>query len=275
MAKRISILGAGWVGLPLAKYLQQQGHTIKVSTTQAEKAHELRQQGQTVYQLGLTPQAEGTAWDEFMQSDVLVMCIPPRLRQEGPEFHPAQVQAVLEKVPANMHVLYTGSTGVFEDHAGEQVTEHTKPRRVGPRSRALGQAETLWQAALGDRFTLLRLGGLMGYDRIPGRMSQNKPVRNPADRVNFVHRDDAVGVLAQIIAREAWGHTLHAVAPVAATRKEVYEAAAVQGGWDVPQFASETDTEGHVVLSEFTAEFLDYTYHQPDPRAFSYTFQSK
>jgi len=33
MNKRISILGTGWLGLPLAKALTEEGHILKGSTT--------------------------------------------------------------------------------------------------------------------------------------------------------------------------------------------------------------------------------------------------
>ena len=52
---RISILGCGWLGLPLGKYLLQKGHLIKGSTTDKDKMETLKASGIQPFLLVLGP----------------------------------------------------------------------------------------------------------------------------------------------------------------------------------------------------------------------------
>ena len=268
---QVGILGLGWIGLPLAKQLQKNGIKVVGSTTSSEKAAQLQQQGIDAQVVKLLANAKPEGLVPLLASDVLVVCIPPKIASEGPDFHPAQVAQLCAVLPEHIRVVYTGSTGVFANHPGETVDEDTQPKLLTDRALALGKAENTLHQHLGDRLTILRFGGLMGADRIPGRMAQTKPVRNPEDRVNFVHRDDAIGMLMAVLKQEAWGHTLHAIAPVPATRCEVYQAAAEQGGWPSPSFSAHQTEPGHVVLGEKSTSLLKYDFLHPDPRYFSYT----
>ena len=49
--------------------------------------------------------------------------------------------------------------------------------------------------------TIVRLGGLIGYSRNPGRFFNNKKlVSNPDSKVNLIHRDDCINIIEQIVA---------------------------------------------------------------------------
>lgn len=52
-----SIIGCGWLGLPLAERLVAEGYTVKGSTTSVDKLSLLRQKGIDAYllQLNLVP----------------------------------------------------------------------------------------------------------------------------------------------------------------------------------------------------------------------------
>ncbi|HAA10850.1 MAG TPA: hypothetical protein DCE41_03785 [Cytophagales bacterium] len=272
MQPSVSILGAGWIGLPLAHTLKQRGHVVRVTTTSEEKAHRLQAEGLEVFRLALTPTLTGEGWEEFLDSDLLIVSIPPKVAKMGADYHPEQMRQLVKHLPEQVKVLYTGSTGVFADHSGETVNEDTLPRLLQPRAQALGHAEGVLREHLNSRLTILRFGGLMGYDRIPGKMVRTKPLRQPQDRVNFVHRDDAIELIIRTIGGKHWGEVLHAVAPVAATRQAVYAAVAIQGGWALPNFEESTAATGHVVLGEKTQRQLQFTYKYPDPSRFSYDF---
>ncbi|WP_321539617.1 NAD(P)-binding domain-containing protein [Flavobacterium piscinae] len=47
--KQISILGCGWLGMPLAKHLLQKGYSIKGSTTTETKLELLQNEGITPF----------------------------------------------------------------------------------------------------------------------------------------------------------------------------------------------------------------------------------
>jgi predicted dinucleotide-binding enzyme len=83
--QKISILGCGWLGFPLAQSLEKQGHKVKGSTTRPEKLSELRQAGIEPLWLQLTPEPKGIGWDYLLDCDVLIVNIPPRLERAGRE----------------------------------------------------------------------------------------------------------------------------------------------------------------------------------------------
>jgi NAD dependent epimerase/dehydratase family enzyme len=64
------------------------------------------------------------------------------------------------------------------------------------------QVENLLKNALGENVTILRCGGLMGAERIPAKYFAGKTINTGAIPVNYVHQEDAVGVVTQFLKRE-------------------------------------------------------------------------
>ena len=51
--------------------------------------------------------------------------------------------------------------------------------------------------------TVIRFGGLIGYDRMPGKfLTGKKDLPNGDAPVNLIHRDDCVQIIYQIIKNE-------------------------------------------------------------------------
>ena len=99
----ISILGCGWLGLPLARQLVQQGHQIKGSTTSQQKMKVMKNIGIIPYLIKLTE--EEPQWVDFLQTDVLVIAIP--LKEIKPFEH------LIKNLPSKVKVIYTSSTAVY------------------------------------------------------------------------------------------------------------------------------------------------------------------
>jgi 3-hydroxyisobutyrate dehydrogenase-like beta-hydroxyacid dehydrogenase len=55
---KISILGCGWLGFPLGKYLVEKGHFVKGSTTSESKIALLSKVGIEPFLLKFSPQIE-------------------------------------------------------------------------------------------------------------------------------------------------------------------------------------------------------------------------
>src|SRR5690606_20752950 len=84
---RISIVGLGWLGEPLAKYLLLRGYEVQGSTTTSEKANLLKEKGITAYPFFLNPGPEGEGWESLFFSDILIINIPPRSGGRTEDFH--------------------------------------------------------------------------------------------------------------------------------------------------------------------------------------------
>ncbi len=83
MGIKISILGCGWLGLPLAKSLLSKDYEVKGSTTSESKLEVLKNAGISPFQIQLEEhQIIGNIEDFLKETDVLVIDIPPELRRE-------------------------------------------------------------------------------------------------------------------------------------------------------------------------------------------------
>ena len=74
----IAIAGLGWLGLPLATYLNMAGYTIKGSVTSLEKAKKLQDSGVDAYAVQLNETGVSGAPQALLKhADYLIIAIPP------------------------------------------------------------------------------------------------------------------------------------------------------------------------------------------------------
>ena len=118
MNKAVSILGLGWLGLPLAEAFLSKGYTIKGSTTSEAKLAAIQSKGITAFSITLTEAAvKGEVKNFLNDSEVLIIDIPPGLRRDPSSDFVRKIQRLLPSIEASTlpHVLFISSTTVFED----------------------------------------------------------------------------------------------------------------------------------------------------------------
>lgn len=266
----ISIIGLGWLGLPLAEHLRAQGHTVRGSTTTPDKLTALRQQGFEAHLLRLSPQPDGDL-PPLLDADTLVVNVPPKAGQFGDQHHPEQMRLLAGYVAASRlhHVLYVSSTSVYPELSRELVEADvvTAEQSAAP---ALVQAEQHWLAlATPERtITIVRCAGLMGGGRVPGKYVAGRTVDSGTLPVNYIHQVDAVGTLAALIVQPLAG-TFNAVAPQHPTREAVYRQSCADFGYALPTFV---EPAGPLPFKRINGDKLvqatGYQYVYPDPLAF-------
>lgn len=259
----VSVLGCGWLGLPLATELASRGYRVRGSVTQADKLKALAAAGIKGYRLELIPELTGDTGG-FFDADVLFITLPPKRREpDVGARYPAQVAAVLAATSESTRLVFTGSTSVYPD-LGRAVTEADAGGDVSASGRAILAAEKL----LGARnATILRLAGLYGYDRQPGRRLAGREVAGGDTPVNLVHRDDVLSALLSVIERGVRDATLNVCAPEHPTREAVYTRQAERSGLAPPHFI-EPHLRGYkLVSSEELQTALGFAFRYPDPLA--------
>jgi len=265
---KVSVLGCGWLGLPLAEFLLEKDFYVKGSTTSAEKLLVLEEKGIEPFLLDFQPEVPEPYRQElreFLQSDILVINIPPRLATQGNDFHIRQITHLLHQLPQTTpNVIYVSSTSVYPD-ANQTATEVSAVIA----GNALVEAEKIVQNAVPES-TILRCGGLMGYNRIPGKYVAGKTINTGQVPVNFVHRDDVIRIIYEIIRQEKWGQTYNVVAPQHPIRREVYAQNVRDFGFEPPVYDDSPIPAHKVINGDKLMRELHYTFLFPDPVTFSF-----
>ncbi len=263
---QISILGCGWLGLPLAKSLLQNGFSIKGSTTSLEKISLLESDGITPYLVRLEEQQISASVADFLaDSQILIINIPPKLRGGSTENFVAKIITLLPFIENSTveKVLFVSSTSVYgEDN--EFVSEVTVLNPDTEGGRQLAIVENILQKNSRFQTTILRFGGLISDDRNPVRfLSGRVNIENPDAPINLIHQDDCIGIIEKIIGRNSWDETYNAVAPFHPTRQEYYTQKATELNLALPKFAALNTIVGKTILNNKVIEVLGYSFIKP------------
>ncbi|HCX75328.1 MAG TPA: epimerase, partial [Algoriphagus sp.] len=207
---KISIIGLGWLGLPLAKNLQEKGYEVIGSTTTGEKVKKLEAEGITSVQFSLEPYPKGLGFQKLFEAEILVITIPPRSRTQSGERYLEELK-FLKSMLQNTSVkklVFVSSTGIYpEKNQAEKYTEEFEMDLSITGNKTLWKAEQLMNQDKSYELTIVRFGGLMGEERVPGKYFAGKENVEGHSRVNYIHQDDAVGIITWIIEKNLWNET--------------------------------------------------------------------
>ena len=276
MNKKISILGCGWLGLPLAKSLLSKGHEIKGSTTSESKLDVLKNAGISPFQIQLeSHQIIGTIEDFLKETNVLVIDIPPGLRREfSTSLEMTFVNKVKTLIPfieksGIQKVVFVSSTSVYGDGFQiVEITEETQPNPDTESGKQLVIAETILQSNSYFKTTVIRFGGLLGDDRHPIKFLAGRTnVENPDAPVNMIQREDCIGIIEEILKQVQhdnweWNQTFNAVAPQHPTRKAYYHKKAEIFNLPLPTFAENSESKGKMISSKKVETILGYSFQK-------------
>ncbi|MGB0863249.1 MAG: NAD-dependent epimerase/dehydratase family protein [Saprospiraceae bacterium] len=265
---RVSILGTGWLGLPLGKHLKDLGYEVKGSTTSPKKILELVNFGVQPYLIQIDDRVVGERGEDFFDTDVLVVTIPP---SRDLERYKVTIQTITRQIKESgiKKVLYTSSTGVY-GHTVGLVDETTPVKPKGVSSEGIIMAERALMA-LNIDLTIVRLAGLAGGKRNPGRflagrinaLGGNAPV-------NFVHQTDCIEIMTQIIAENHWNEIFNICSDIHPPKHLFYTFKAQEGNFDVPTFAPDDKkaSDYKIISNAKVKAALNYEFKYPDPMAF-------
>jgi nucleoside-diphosphate-sugar epimerase len=265
---QISILGCGWLGLPLAIHLIRKGYEVKGATTRPEKMDVLREKEIEPFLIRFDPDINPDFSPSFFDSEVLVVNIPPgRSRADVAAYHIFQIRSLITAMqPSAVNkVLFVSSTSVYPD-LNRTVREEDAGSAVRESGEALLQAEKIWHEDPRFTTTIVRFGGLFGDDRNPGRFLSGKTLNNNGEApVNLIHLDDCVSILSEIIVQERWGTIYNACADAHPSKKEFYTTAAQKLGIAPPVFTGKEKGSYKVINSDKLKKELGYRFKYPDP----------
>jgi nucleoside-diphosphate-sugar epimerase len=264
-AGTVSILGCGWLGLPLGKHLRNRRFSVKGSVTTPEKFGLLRTSGVVPYRIVLNDTDIEVDDPAFFETDVLIISIPPR-RIDGIErIFPAQIAQLIPVIlkAGIQKVIFISSTSVYPENL-QTANENDTLAPDKASGKALIIAENLLKNLIDFQTTIIRFGGLIGADRNPARflLKSDRPVANVP--VNLIHQDDCIGIILAILEQDLWGETLNACCPEHPLKKDFYGKAAQISGLPEPR-VSDNQEAYKVIDSSKMQRLLKYNFKYQSP----------
>lgn len=264
---KISILGCGWLGFPLAKAFIENGFSVKGSTTSVNKISLFENAGIRPFLIEITAEEiQGNIVGFLENSKILIIDIPPKLKGlEKGNF----VQKIKKLIPfieksSIEKVIFVSATSVYADD-NSVVNEETTPQPDTESGKQLLQTEQLLLNNAYFKTTVLRFGGLIGENRHPVHfLAGKKNIENPDAPINLIHQLDCIDIIMKLIGNpepdEVWNQTFNGVSPFHPTREDYYTQKAVEFHLAPPEFNHSKPSMGKTILSEKLKIVLNYDF---------------
>jgi nucleoside-diphosphate-sugar epimerase len=263
--KQISIIGCGWLGLPLAKELIKKGFKVKGTTTSKDKLTFLLDEHIEAFYLEIASEnIIGNIQDILSKSEVLVLNIPPGLRKNPKENYVAKIKTLIPYIEASQieKVLLISSTSVYADEESfPEITEKTKPNPNTESGKQLLKAEELLQNNQHFKTTIVRFAGLFGNDRHPAKQLSGKThLKNAEAPVNLIHLTDCIQIIVKIIEQDIFGETFNASTKPHPSKQNYYTSVCKSLNLPIPTYDLNQKSKGKIILSNKLERLLNYQF---------------
>ena len=265
MINSVGIIGCGWLGYALAKKLLNDKYRFTVTTQNEEKKQKLLKDGIDAEILSLPVNETEVMLLSVFNHKILIISITPQIRQ-GRNDYPEKVTQIIKMAELGKveKVILLSSTAVYNGLTGlvdEQSTLDMSANKVDIITAAEKAARDFSGTTV-----ILRLAGLVGPERHPGRFLEGKKVlAEPNAFINLIHQDDAVGVLIELIDEESLHGTYNAVSATKTSKKDYYYAAASALSLPLPEFSLEESMSfGKRINDAKLRDALNYQFTHDD-----------
>ncbi|NOU52781.1 NADP-binding protein [Pseudoalteromonas sp. JBTF-M23] len=233
---KLVVLGAGWLGKPLCLMAKEKGW--QVEGTRTRPAHE---EG---YERVFCLTNDKLHSNVSLEDAWWVCAIPPRARQKDSNYLSLLNEALsLSKKLNRKGFLLCSSTGVYPNENGRYTEQFdVLSKDVSTRQNILVSGE---KQVLSDGGKILRLAGLVGPNREPGRFVAGKQLSSSSQGlVNMVHQQDVLNAIFCIFDNWLQAEDIYNVChPEHPTRLSYYQEKCDKWGSQMPMFASDERTE--------------------------------
>ncbi len=258
-------MGCGWLGFPLAIHFLKEGKSVNGSTTSLEKIDIQKKHHINPFLIDLRSENSLSELNAFLKSEILIIAVPPRIKaQNDYQNQITKLIPFVEKSPVKK-VIFISSTSVYPN-ANIEVSEEFKGIPDSASGKVLLEVEGLLQQNKSVETTILRMAGLYGYDRKPGRfLAGKKELSNGNGVVNLIHQDDCIAIISSVIEKGIWNEVFNCCSDKHPTRKEFYTKAALTLGLEPPEFLDNSLSSYKIISNYKLKRILDYQFKHPDP----------
>ncbi len=245
------MIGAGWLGLPLAKALLSSDYRLCVLASGVERK-------KTLEGVGLTSLLLTETGMLTFKPEIAIVTLPPMRQKANGElpwdYHEFVCQQ-LSLINANK-ILVTSSTSVYPE-AYKTYTE------LDPIPEGEGTRLENMYSATSQHSTIVRFGGLFGPNRHPGNFLSGKTFTKPQAPVNFVHLNDAVNAMIHLTNLNTSNGVWNVVHPDHPSKREFYSECCTALKTPLPTFEEQDLSLGKTVnSSKLTASGFHYQLPQ-------------
>jgi len=270
-ARSIAVIGCGWLGIPFCRKMIERGWTVYGTTTNKAKFPVLKNFGIRPFLLNLPSKTELNS--NLFKVDYLLINLPPGRRNPNIlENYPLAISQILssaKKMLTIKKIIFISSTSIY-GISKDLIDEKTNPRPESDSGRAILAAENLI-AKCDLPNVILRFGGLAGPQRHPGRfLAGRSGLTSGKQSINFLHLEDAIGVINYMIDNNIASEVFNVVAPGHPTKKEFYTKMASAIELTPPSFIdTPNQTRREISVNKLLNE-TEYSFEYPDPMNFIY-----
>ncbi|RTZ15723.1 NAD-dependent epimerase/dehydratase family protein [Vibrio aquaticus] len=239
--KTITVIGGGWLGRPLAHYLETIGHQTYVSKTTNEGVQQLKQESLNAFEFDLNAPLEDLIALLSKQSpDIVIGCFPPGFRSGGGVQYVEHWKKLVEACLAAevTKLVMVSSTTVYPDTADAMLEDQASLSlsqshdQFGDKAKIMLQAEQYVKDS-GLKFGVVRCSGLVGPERHPSRFAPRLKQVSDLAPANMLHLTDAVGAVS-FVANLEQNCVVNATTPNTVSKAEFYQAALDSVGSNEP-----------------------------------------
>jgi len=248
---KISILGCGWLGKPLAVSFLEDGFSVKGSTTSYGKIASLETLDIETYIVDIS---EFEDFGAFLKADILIIAITSK---DIDAF--INLIAQIQKSPIQK-VIFISSTSVYG-----RINKIMTEEEIVLENHPLVIIENLFRENTFFETTIIRFAGLFGNERHPANWFKNgREIPQPDGFVNMIHLEDCINIIQETINQNCWNETFNACSNHHPIRRDFYINARKSKGFEFPVFKEETQFQWKIISSKKIQETLQYTFIHDD-----------
>lgn len=253
---KVAIIGCGWLGQQLAADFITLGYQVFASR-RSDSALGNMPAGVSGFVLDLNTAVDQNTLIPILHNAVVICAVTPGREQTQQRYiYALQHLAELAKFAGSRQIIHFSSTGIYQGLQG-YVDETMPLHKADPRVSLLWQGE---QALQQFQATLtLRLAGLMGPGRHPGRFTTGKTLPDATAPVNMVHSADIIAAVKLLLGAIPCQGVFNLSCPLTVKRQDFYRQAATSAGTSPASFANDSGVGRKVSAEKFVQQF-HFTY---------------
>lgn len=239
----VFILGAGYLGLPLAWQLHNRGISVMATRTNADTSLPFHIQ-----------KWDADSKDVLNPADTWIFLLPPNVNQD----YAGTVNGCLKQAKhlGVSHFILGSSTGVYGNDERECNENSTlNPQTENAQKIVLAENYALNSAL--PNIDILRFAGLFDDERHPINylLRSGKPIQAASSKVNLIHRQDAVLALLHACLNPQGQRIRNIVAPEHPSKEIFYRHEAKRLGLSLPDIAKENTASNKRIITSLYHDF--------------------